>query len=125
MNARRPKHGWMMVEMVVAMLVLGTLAGVLAAVNLSAAAGNRKLWFRTQAAVALEAQLDCLTQTGLPLPTEEFQRLWPSFEATVQTHAGQADTTGLVRVEVTITGRLDHNTIRIRGQRYMPEREDQ
>lgn len=124
MNMRQRQNGWLMVEVVVSLVVLATLAGSLIAITLSAGNGNRMLWARQQALAAVEAQLDCLTQSGLPLPQTEFERLWPRFDWSMEkTSVGPA--AGLNRVDITVTGRVNKKVIRVSGRRYIAEWKEQ
>lgn len=125
MNSRQRQHGWLMVEMVVALFVIFTLTAALTTITLTAGKGNRMLWARRQALAAAEAQLDCLTQSGAPLPEAEFKRLWPSFDCTIEIVAGTGSTAQLQRAQVTVAGRVNKKKICVTKQRYIIEREAQ
>ena len=123
MYAKRRQRGWLMIEVVVTVSILVLLGGAMTAVLLSAGNGNRMLWARQQAATAVEAQLDCLTQSGAALPAGEFERLWPDLACTIDSVGGEGPTAGLERVAVTVTGRVKTKTIAVTGQRYIVRRE--
>lgn len=112
-----------MIEVLVTLTLLATLAGVLTAVLLSAGKGNRILWARQQALAAVEAQLDCLSAGGEPLGAEVFERLWPDFEVSLDFVPGVGATDGLVCAEVTVAGRVQKKHISVTGRRYIPCRE--
>lgn len=119
---KRRQCGWLMIEVLVTISILLMLAGALGAVVFSAGKANRKLWALQQAQAAVEAQLDCMSRAAVPLPAEEFERLWPGFSYTIETVAGSGPTEGLERVEVTVTGRIHNRLISVTGQRYISKR---
>lgn len=123
MSNQYRQHGYLMIESMVTISIIALLAGVLSTVMYTAGKGNRQLWARQQALHAVEAQLDCLTRTAVPLPEEEFKRLWPDFASAIEFTPGTGPNKGLEYAAVTVTGRVSRKNIRVTGQRYIPQRD--
>ncbi len=111
------RRGWLMVDLMVTLAVLLALTGAMAAIAHSAGRANRVLWAKQQAIAAVEAQLDCLTLTGAPLPKAELTRLWPGVTITVTLTPVEA--AGLVRAEATAAYRVKTRTTTVTGCRYI------
>lgn len=89
-----------MMEMVVAIGLLGLILGGLGVSLAGFARFNGVQWGRQQCLAAAQAQLDSITATGQPISDEDIARLWPDVKLTTDRQPGQDQWDGLERVQV-------------------------
>jgi type II secretory pathway pseudopilin PulG len=120
MNCKYDRYrGVWLAEMIVALSVLGILL-VLFALSLDAYARfNRYQLVRQQCIAAAQAQLDSFTVVGKEIPTEEFNRLWPNLDVSVDRSAGTGQWEQIELVEVTTSGKSYRNKVEIKLSRYV------
>jgi len=120
MNCKYERYrGVWLAEMIVALSVLGILL-VLFALSLDAYARfNRYQLVRQQCISAAQAQLDSFTAVGKGIPTEEFNRLWPNLDVSVDRSAGTGQWEQMEMIEVTTSGKSYRNKVEIKLSRYV------
>jgi type II secretory pathway pseudopilin PulG len=115
----RKQHAFLTVEVLVTLAVLIMLWGLLMETMLQAGRTNRAQWARQTCIEAVQAQLDCLTALGKPLPEEDCRRLWPNIHLTVQLRPAEGIWSGLTCAAVQAEQRIFRKTIRIQQTRYL------
>ncbi len=117
--AIRKQRGFLSIEILVTLALLMMLFGVLMEMMFRSARFNRVQWARQTCLNAVQAQLDCLTALGRPLPDEECRRLWPAVQLTVRLTPAEGTWAGLTRAEIQAEQRILRKTIRIQQSRYV------
>jgi hypothetical protein len=80
---------------------------------------NRYQLVRQQCTSVAQAQLDSIAATGKPIPDEDFKRLWPKLNVSVEESAGAGQWKGMRFVEVTASGiGLREKEVKVRLSRY-------
>jgi len=117
---RSKKHGgFLLTEMLVVSAILGMLLVGLAVLLDGFARFNRRQLAKQRCTAAAQAQLDCLTVTGRPIPDEDFGRLWPGVGVSIKKFDGAGQWQGMKLVEVTTTGKSYRKKIKVRLSRYI------
>jgi type II secretory pathway pseudopilin PulG len=120
MNCKYDRYrGVWLAEMIVALSVLGILL-VLFALSMDAYARfNRYQLVRQQCISAALAQLDSYTAVGKQIPVEEFNRLWPNLDVSVNRSPGTGQWEQMELIEVTTSGKSYRNKVEIKLSRYV------
>jgi len=118
--ARNVKYkGYLLVEIIVSIAILGILILALAMSLNGFARFNRVQLVRQQCAAAAQAQLDSIATTGKPIPDEDFQRLWPKLSISIKQSDGTGQWQGLNLVEVEANGMSFSQPVKVQLSRYM------
>ncbi len=118
-KSTKSSKGVLSVELVVAMTVLVTIAGVLLAMNRSFGQLNRRLWAKHICTTAAQARMDAMT-AGNPVDEAALKHLWPDVSVMVETAEGTGPWKGLQKVEVTAVKTIKSHPIEVRLTRYLP-----
>jgi hypothetical protein len=94
------------------------LAGVAFSLN-GIAKFNHYQLVRQQCIAAGQAELDCFTATGGPIEDEDFNRVWPQLNVSIEKAPGQGQWEGTQLVKVTTTGRYLRKQVIIELSRYI------
>ena len=116
---KRRYGGFLMAEIIVALTVLAMLITVVAFSLNGMAKFNRYQLVRQQCVAAAQAQLDSLTATGKPIADEDFERLWPELNVSIEETAGTDQWQGTKLVEITASGKSFRKQVQIRLSRYI------
>ena len=111
--------GWLMIEMMVALAILGILAVGLAQTQYHLGRFNAVQLARMRCIAAAQAQLDSISATGQPIADNELARLWPGVRTVVDESPGQGDWTGLTMVKVTASGSAKGPEVKLELARYV------
>jgi type II secretory pathway pseudopilin PulG len=111
--------GFLMAEIMVALTVLAILITVAAFSLNGMAKFNRYQLLRQQCITAAQAQLDSLTATGKSIADEDFKRLWPGLNVSIEETAGTDQWQGTRLIEVTASGKSFRKQVQIRLSRYI------
>ena len=109
----------MMIEMMVALGILGILVVGLAQTQYQVQRFNAVQLARMRCIAAAQAQLDSIAATGQPIADAETERLWPGIRAEVQQLPGQGEWTGLTLVKVTASGSAKGPEVKVELARYV------
>lgn len=116
---KRRYGGFLYAEMTVALTVIAMLlAGVAFSMN-GIAKFNHYQLVRQQCIAAAQAELDSFTATGGPIEDEDFNRVWPQLNVSIEKSAGQGQWEGTQLVKVTTTGRYLRKQVIIELSRYI------
>ena len=108
-----------MAEIIVALTVLAMLITVVAFSLNGMAKFNRYQLVRQQCVAAAQAQLDSFTATSKPIADEDFERLWPELNVSIEETAGTDQWQGTKLVEITASGKSFRKQVQIRLSRYI------
>jgi type II secretory pathway pseudopilin PulG len=111
--------GFLMAEIIVALTVLAILITVVAFSLNGMAKFNHYQLIRQQCIAAAQAQLDSLSAKGKSITDEDFKRLWPGLNISIEETAGTDQWQGTKLVEVTASGKSFHKQVQIRLSRYI------
>ena len=123
MKKDRKHTGMLSVELVVAVSVLATIIGVLAALGVSFGKLNNRLWAKHTCRNAGGAQMDCIGATGKPIDTATFEKLWPGVTYTIEKSGGSGQWEGLQRIDLTLSKKVKQKDVQIHLTRYLPAAE--
>ena len=123
MKKHKKHKGMLSIEFVVAISVLATIIGVLAALGLSFGKLNNCLWAKHTCCNAGQAQMDAIAVTGKPIDPATFQKLWPGVSCTVETSDGGGQWQGLERIDLTLSKKVKQKEVQVRFTRYLPAAE--
>jgi len=116
---KRRYSGFLFAEMTVSLTVIAMLlAGVAFSLN-GIAKFNHYQLIRQQCIAAAQAELDSLTATGKQIKDEDFSRVWPQLNVSIEKSAGQRQWQGAQLVKVTTTGKYLRKQVTIELSRYI------
>lgn len=115
----RKQTGMLSVELVVAIGVLATIIGILAALGGAFGKLNTYLWAEHTCYNAAQAQADAIAATGSPMDEAVFQQLWPGVVCTVDTADGVGQWEGLLRIDLTVSKSVKYKIARVFLTRYI------
>jgi len=115
--------GFLFVEITVSLTVIAMLlAGVAFSLN-GIAKFNHYQLVRQQCIAAAQAELDSLTATGKPISDEDFSRIWPGLNVSIEKSAGQGQWKGTQLVTVVTSGKYLRKIVTIELSRYISQNE--
>ena len=115
----RRSGGFIFAEIAVSLTVMAMLLAAVAFSLNGMAKFNRYQLVRQQCIAAAEAELDCLTATGKPIEDEDFSRIWPQLNVSIEKSAGQGQWQAAQLVKVTASGRYFRRQVTIELSRYI------
>ena len=116
---KRRYGGFFLVEIIVGLTIMAMLlAGVAFSLN-GMAKFNRYQLIRQHCIAAAQAELDSLTATGKPIEDEDFSRIWPQLNVSIEKSAGQGQWQAAQLVKVTASGRYFRRQVTIELSRYI------
>jgi len=119
-SGKNKRHaGFLLTEIMVSLTVLGILLAGLALSLHGFAKFNRYQLVRQHCIAAAQAQLDSITATGKPIPDEDFKRLWPKLNVSIEDSAGIGQWKGMRLVKVTTSGNSFDKKVEIELCRYI------
>ncbi|MBN2182310.1 MAG: type II secretion system protein [Sedimentisphaerales bacterium] len=118
-NKNKKNSGYVLIELTVAMFLLGVLLVAFALALNGFARFNRFQLIRQRCTAAAQAQLDSIATTGKPIAEEDFRRLWPRLEVSIKESDGTGQWQGLNLVEVETNGMSFNQKVKVRLSRYM------
>jgi type II secretory pathway pseudopilin PulG len=116
---RQKRSGWITLELVVAIGVLMAIIAALGSILYSSGKYNRMLWARQQCIAAGQEQLDCIAKTGHPIPSTDFERLWPGIQCALEFTPGTGSWDALRLVRVQLHTRVRNKTVEVLCSRYL------
>jgi prepilin-type N-terminal cleavage/methylation domain-containing protein len=117
--------GFKLIEIMVAVAVLGMVLAGLALSLHGYAKINRIYWMRQHCIAAAQAQLDSIAVTGKEIPDEDFMRLWPNLTVSIKESAGTGQWKGMKLVEVKATGMSFGKEVQVQLCRYFLAEQEQ
>ena len=112
------KRGFSMIELMMALAILGILMVAMAVTLFGVRRFHQVLWFRQQCTAAAQAQIDSLTATGLAIEPNRIATLWPGMKVETQVRPGQGPWQGLDLIEATASVPTGRRIVTIRLARY-------
>jgi prepilin-type N-terminal cleavage/methylation domain-containing protein len=126
MSCKRKKYvGFTLIEIIVAIAVLGMVVSGLALSLHGFAKLNCIQWVRQHCIAAAQAQLDSIAVTGQAISNEDFKRLWPNLSVSIKESAGAGQWEGMKLVEVTANGRTFSKEVKVQLCRYFLDEREQ
>ena len=119
MKRCKRNSGWIMIEIITAIGVLGV---IMVCISLSARTFGQlnKVQLRKQQCLsAAQAQLDSIAMTGERIGQDELNRLWGGIEITVEEQEGRNEWEGLRLVKVTAETTAHQRQVKIELCRYI------
>lgn len=118
-DKKRRYRGFLFAEMTVAFTIIAMLlAGVAYSLN-GLSKFNHYQLLRQQCIAAAQAELDSLTITGEPIKVEDFSRIWPQLNVSIEKFAWQGQWQGAQLVKVTTSGKSWRKQVIIELSRYI------
>jgi len=108
-----------MTELIVVMAILTLLTAGFAVAIGAYSAINHFYMSKQRCISAAQAQLDSITVTGEALDDEEFEKLWPKVELSIEKSLGSGQWQGLTLVTVTTKAKTCGRTVTVELARYM------
>jgi len=116
---KRRYGGFLFAEIAVGLTVMAMLlAGVAFSLN-GIAKFNHYQLVRQQCIAAGQAELDSFTAMGRPIEDEDFSRIWPQLNVSIEKSAGQGQWQGIQLVKVTTSGKYLRKQVIIELSRYI------
>ncbi len=113
--------GYLFADLMVALAVSSILLGGFAVSLSGFARFNHYQLVRQRCIAAAQAELDSITVTGEPISDEDFKRLWPKLNVSIQSSPGDGHWQGMELVEVTISGKSFNKEVKVQLSRYILE----
>jgi len=111
--------GFLLTELIVSLSVLAILMVCFALLLQAFAKFNGYQLVKQRCISAGQAELDSLTATGRPIPSEDFERLWPRLAVSIEESSGTGQWQAMKLVQVTTSGRSFRNKVQVRLCRYI------
>ena len=118
------RGGWILVELVVALGILGILLTALGRIQYEAGKLNAIHWMKVRCITAGQGQLDSMAGRGELIDERELERLWPGIRVEVEQSAGEGDWEGLTLVRVKAEGKVKGKAVKVELARYMAGRKE-
>jgi hypothetical protein len=119
MVIQKRNNGWITTEIIVSLAILSVLFFGLIKTMKATGRLNKLHLARQRCLAAAQAQLDCIEATDRQLSEEDFERLWPTLEVTIEESAGQDEWNQLKLVKVTVTDKSLHREVKVQLCRYI------
>lgn len=119
----RQNKGFLIADMIFGLFILGLILGVFGMVLNQFARFNHHQLVTQQCLAAGQGQLDSITMTGKAIEDEDFQRLWPKLQSSIEISSGQGQWEGLQLVKVTVRGKALGKEVNVKLSRYAPAME--
>ncbi len=119
MSKNKQYNGFLMTELMVSLSVLGILLLLLALSLNGFRRLNRYLLVRQQCTAAAQAQLDSIVVTGDPINDEDFKRLWPKQNVSIEKSDGTGQWEGLKLLKVKTNAKSFNKDVEVQLCRYI------
>lgn len=119
MVIQKRNNGWMTTEIIVSLGILSVLFFGLIKTMKATGQLNKLHLARQRCLAAAQAQLDCIEATDRQLNEEDFDRLWPTLEASIEESDGQDEWKELKLVKVTVIDKSLHREVKVKLCRYI------
>ena len=116
---RKRTGGFLFVELVVSLSVLGLIIAGLAMSLRSFARFNHNMLLRQRCVSAATAQIESIAAGGNAIGDEDIERLWPGIKVTVSKADGKGQWKGLKLLEVIALSSNEREEVRIKLCRYI------
>ena len=118
---KRSRGGWIMIETMTTLIILGILVVALARIQYQIQRFNEVQLARMRCVAAAQGQLDSIAARGQGINDGELARLWPGVRLEVKQSAGQAEWAGLKLIEVSAgtVGQGDRPKVTVQLARYV------
>ncbi|MBN1975029.1 MAG: hypothetical protein JW787_15415 [Sedimentisphaerales bacterium] len=116
---RKKYKGVFLAELIVAFTVLGMLMACLGLSLRGFAKFNLFQAVRQQCVAAAQAQLDSIAATGQPVADDDFKRLWPKIDVTIEQSEGTGKWQGLKLVRAKTNGMSYNTPVKVELSRYI------
>ena len=123
-SSRNLRGGWIMIELVVAMGILGILMMSLGQIQYQLTKFNDLQWTRMRCVTAGQGQLDSIAATGSPIGDKDMERLWPGIQVQSERSPGQGDWQGLTLLSVRAIGKFQGKDVKVELARYIAEQKE-
>jgi type II secretory pathway pseudopilin PulG len=118
MKTKIKNSGFILTEVIVALIVLGVIMGCVAAALGAFGKFNKYQLARQKCIAAAQGQLDCIAATGKPINDEDFQKLWPKAEFKITQTPGKDRWQGLELTKVKVTAKAANKDVSVELERY-------
>jgi Tfp pilus assembly protein PilV len=126
MKTKIKNSGFMLTEVIVALIVLGVIMGCVASALGAFGKFNRYQLVRQKCIAAAQGQLDCIAATSKPISDDDFQKLWPKAEFKITQIPGKDRWQGLELTKVKVTAKAANRDVSVELERYfLPSGEKQ
>lgn len=123
LRKKRRYGGFIFAEIAVSLTIMAMLlAGIAFSMN-GIAKFNHYQLIRQQCIAAAQAELDSLTATGKPINDDDFSRIWPQLNVSIEKSTGKGQWQVTQLVKVTTTGRYLRKHVFIELSRYIAKNE--
>jgi len=112
-------EGFMLIELTVALAVLGILLACLAISLDGFRRFNHYQLVRQRCVAAAQAELDSIAVTGRQIGQEDFARLWPKLSVSIEESDGTGQWEGLKLVEVKTKAKSFNKDVEIELSRFI------
>jgi type II secretory pathway pseudopilin PulG len=112
-------NGMIMTELIIALGILTVLLACFASALGAFGAINHYYMSKQRCIAAAQAQLDSISVTGEALGEEEFKKLWPKIEVSIEKLQGAGQWQGLTLVKVTTKAKTCGRMVTIELSRYI------
>jgi type II secretory pathway pseudopilin PulG len=119
MGKNKQYNGFLLTELMVSLSVLGILLLLLALSLNGFRRLNRYLLVRQQCTAAAQAQLDSIAVTGEPISDEDFKRLWPKQNVSIEKSDGTGQWEGLKLLKVKTNAKSFNKDVEVQLCRYI------
>jgi hypothetical protein len=119
MLKNKNQKGLLSVEVIIALGVMVTLIGVIAALGSAFGKLNHRLWLRHTCMMAGQAQMDAIVVLDRPIDDGTFHELWPQVTCSVERTDGDGLWQGLEKVRLHLSAGSKHDTVTVTLSRYM------
>ena len=118
-KTRQSCGGWILIEMMTSLVILGILMFALIKTQQQIQMFNAVQLARMRCIAAAQAQLDSIAVTDGPIAADELARLWPGIRMEVEQSAGEGQWTGLRLLKVTAVGKAKGPEVEVELTRYV------
>lgn len=123
MRRKIRNNGYLFTELLVSIIVLGTILACLAMTMKTFRTFNLYQLTRQKCIAAAQAQLDSIAATGETINEDDFNRLWPRTTVQISKTNGSGQWEGLVLVRAKATAKAGRKDVSVELARYFEKQE--
>ncbi len=120
MSETRKNGGFLFTELIVSLSIIGLILACLGTSLIGFGRFNHYQLTRQHCTAAAQAQLDSIAVTGKEIDEENFNRLWPKVDVSIDVLDGTGQWQGLKLIKVKSKANSFNRVVKVELSRYLP-----
>ncbi|MFC1738112.1 type II secretion system protein [Planctomycetota bacterium] len=120
MSETRKNGGFLFVELIVSLSIIGLILACLGTSLIGFGRFNHYQLTRQHCTAAAHAQLDSMAVSGKQIDENDFNRLWPKVDVSIEVQDGTDQWQGLKLIKVKSKANSFNRVVKVELSRYLP-----